>query len=132
MFNKRNKNYAWNSKKLKRFSKYLKDQYRGYKNQQKVQIPQEILKPAVAVCVSVCLYSLSVKASSVCNDVRDILEGTNKQSCAVSIIVGASGKFRPLHFYKCRISTPKTKLQQPTNWRKNDLIYCNQRKDDIY
>ena len=33
-----------------------------------------------------CLYAFTVKASSVCNDIWDILEGTNQRSCVVSII----------------------------------------------
>ena len=30
-----------------------------------------------AICVYVCLYSFTVKASSVCNDAWDILKGTD-------------------------------------------------------
>ena len=47
----------------------------------------------VFVCVvRVCLYSFTVKVSSVCDDVWDILEGTDQQSCVVSIMLGASAK----------------------------------------
>ena len=50
----------------------------------------------VCVCVCVCLYSFTVKASSVCNDIRDILEGTEQR--VVSIILGTSAKFFHLRF----------------------------------
>ena len=41
----------------------------------------------------VCVYREAIKASSVCNDVWDILEGTDEHFCIVSIILGASAKF---------------------------------------
>ena len=62
----------------------------------------------------------------------DILEGTDQRSCVVTIILGASAKFLHLRFLKCHISPPKTKILQPTNWRKNDMIYCTRRKYDIH
>ena len=71
----------------------------------------------------VCLYSFIVKGFSVCNDVWDILEAYGSTICVVSIISGASDKFRHLRFQTCYISPPKAKLQQPTNWRENDMIY---------
>ena len=49
----------------------------------------------VCVCLSL---SLTVKASSVCNDVWDILEGTDQRPFLVSIILGGSAKFRHLRF----------------------------------
>ena len=52
----------------------------------------------VCLCMCVCLYSFTVKAVSVCNDVWDILEGTDQRSCVVSIILGASAKFLHLRF----------------------------------
>ena len=52
----------------------------------------------VCVCVCVYLYSFTVIASSVCNDVSDILEGTDQRSCVVSIFLGASVKFLHLRF----------------------------------
>ena len=52
----------------------------------------------VCVCVCGCLYSFTVKASSVCNDVSDILEGTDQRSCVVSIFLGASVTFLHLRF----------------------------------
>ena len=70
-------------------------------------------------CVCVCLYSSTVKASSVYNDVWDILEGTDQRSCVVSIIPGASAKYLHLRCQKCHISPPKL-----TNWRENDMVYC--------
>ena len=32
-------------------------------------------------------------------------------------------KFLHLRFWRCHISPPKTKLQQLSNWRENDMIY---------
>ena len=82
--------------------------------------------------VCVCLYSFTVKASSVCNDVWDILDGTDQRSSVVIIILGASVKFLHVRFLKCHISPPKTKLQHPTNWRENDMIYMSTSKKMIY
>ena len=45
------------------------------------------------VCVCVCLYSFTVKASSVCNDILDIIEGTDQRSCVVSIMLCVFAKF---------------------------------------
>ena len=59
------------------------------------------------------------------------LRGTDQRPFVVSIISGASAKFFNLGFQKCHISPPKTTLQQLTNWRENDMIYCTRRKDDI-
>ena len=81
--------------------------------------------------VRVCLYSFTVKASSICNDVWDILDGTDQRSSVVIIILGASVKFLHVRFLKCHISPPKTKLQHPTNWREND-IYMSTSKKMIY
>ena len=52
----------------------------------------------VYVCVFVCLYYFAVKASSVCNDVWDIPEGTDQRTYVVSIILGALAKFFHLRF----------------------------------
>ena len=43
--------------------------------------------------VCVCLYSFTVKASSVCNDILDIIEGTDQRSCVVSIMLCVFAKF---------------------------------------
>ena len=59
---------------------------------------------------------------------RAHLRGTDQQSCVVSIIPGASAKFRNLHFEKCHISHPKTKLQQLTNWTENNMIHLAREK----
>ena len=45
------------------------------------------------VWVCVCLYSFTVKASSVCNDILDIIEGTDQRSCVVSIMLCVFAKF---------------------------------------
>ena len=50
------------------------------------------------ICVYVCLSSFIVKASSVCNDVWGILDGTDQRSCVMSITLGASAKFLHLRF----------------------------------
>ena len=51
------------------------------------------------VCVCLCFWTFTVKASSLCNnDVCSILDCTNQQSCDVSIILGASAKFLYLRF----------------------------------
>ena len=65
----------------------------------------------------VCLYSFTVKAFFVCNNVLDILESTDQRSCVVSIMLDASAKF--LH-------------AASTNWRENDVYIGNLRKDDMY
>ena len=52
----------------------------------------------VCVCVFVCLCYFTVKASSVCNDVWDIPEGTDQRTYVVSIILGALAKFFHLRF----------------------------------
>ena len=46
----------------------------------------------VCVCVCVCSYPSTVKASSVCNDVLDIMEGTDQCSCTEGIILDTSAK----------------------------------------
>ena len=51
-----------------------------------------------------------MKASSVCNDVWNILEGTDQRSCAVSIILGDSGKFRHLRLKKMSHFTSKEEI----------------------
>ena len=48
--------------------------------------------PKYTSAVYVCLYSFTVKTSSVYNEVWDILEGTDQRFCVVSIILGASSK----------------------------------------
>ena len=47
----------------------------------------------VHACVCVCLNFFTAKASSVCDDAWDILEGTDQLPCAVSIV-----KFLHLRF----------------------------------
>ena len=49
------------------------------------------------MCVCVCLYSFTIKASSVYNNVWDIIEGMDQRPCVVNIILGASAKFLHLH-----------------------------------
>ena len=60
------------------------------------------LGKGVCMCVSlytcVCAYFFTIKASSVCNDIWDILEGADQRSSVVSIILGAPAKFRHLRF----------------------------------
>ena len=62
------------------------------------QIPAMITITSACVCVCVCVYSFTVKASSVCKNVCDILEGTDQQSCIVSIILAVSAKFLHIRF----------------------------------
>ena len=64
-------------------------------------------------------------------DVWDILEGTDQRCYVVSIICCADAKFLHLGIWKYHISPPKTKTPVLTNWRENDMIYVDPRKDDI-
>ena len=75
------------------------------------------------ICVRVCLYSSTVKASSHCKMFETYLRSTDKRCYVVSIIPGAPAKFLHLYFQKCYISLRKTKLQVAGNWRENDMIY---------
>ena len=83
-----------------------------------------LLLACVCTCLCVCLYCFTVKASSVCNDVWDILERYRStilcweyySSCFCQCLLY-------LRFHKCYVSPPKTKLQQLTNWRKINMIY---------
>ena len=75
------------------------------------------------ICVRVCLYSSTVKASSHCKMSETYLRSTDKRCYVVSIIPGAPAKFLHLYFQKCYISLRKTKLQVAGNWRENDMIY---------
>ena len=65
----------------------------------------------VCVCVCVCLYLSTVKASSVYNDVMDILGGADQRYCVEGIILDTSGKFLHLSFWIYHISTPKSKFR---------------------
>ena len=67
-----------------------------------------ILMPS-GVCVCVCLYSFTVKASSICKISETYLRGTDQRSSVVNINLGASAKFPYLRIWKCHISPPKTK-----------------------
>ena len=70
----------------------------------------------VCMCVCVCIYIFFHCDGLFHLQVfRDILEGTDKQSCVVNINLGASAKFLHLGIWKCHISTPKTKLQPADN-----------------
>ena len=40
----------------------------------------------VCVCVCVCVYPSTVKVSSICNNILDILQGTDQQPCVEGII----------------------------------------------
>ena len=64
------------------------------------KITKKNFKRAVYRNANVCvyLYSFTVKASSVCNDVWDIIDGTDQRSCVVSISLGAPAKFVYLLF----------------------------------
>ena len=64
---------------------------------------------ALCVCVSVCLYPFTVKASSVCKMSDTCLRGTDQRYCVVSIIRCASAKFLHLGICKYHISPPKMK-----------------------
>ena len=59
----------------------------------------------------VCVYSSTMKASSVCKMSDTCLRGTDQRCYVVSIIRCASAKFLHLSIRKCHISPPKTKLQ---------------------
>ena len=87
----------------------------------------------VCVCVYVCVFLLFHRKGFFLLQRLSgrYLRGTDQRPFVVSIISGASAKFFNLGFQKCHISPPKTTLQQLTNWRENDMIYCTRRKDDI-
>ena len=57
-----------------------------------------------------CVYSFTVKASSVCKMSEAYMRGMDQRSCVVSINLDASAKFLDLRVEKCHISPPKTKL----------------------
>lgn len=76
------------------------------------------------VCVCVCLYPSSVKASFVCNDVLVINKGTDQWSCVEGIILDASAKSLHLSFWICHISSPKTKFRPIHNRKENDKRYA--------
>ena len=60
------------------------------------------------VCVCVCLYPSSGKASFVCNDVLDINKDTDQWSCVEGIILDTSTKYFHLSFRIYHISLPNT------------------------
>ena len=62
----------------------------------------------VNVCVMVCLYSSTMKASSDCQMSKTCLRGMDQQSCVVNIHLGASVKFLHLYFRIYHISPSKT------------------------
>ena len=84
------------------------------------------------VCVCLCVFILFHRESFFrLQDVWDIPEGTDQRCYVVSIICCAVAKFPHLGIWKYHISPPKTKTPVLTNWRENDMIYMDPRKDDI-
>ena len=78
------------------------------------------------MCVYLC--SSTLKASSVSKMSETYLRGTDQRCYVVSIIPGASAKFLHLHFRKCHISPPKTKLQHANKLDRNDMIHLSREK----
>ena len=77
----------------------------------------------------VCVYTpFTVKASSVCNDVRDIYDWTDQRSCVVSIILSAFAKILHLCFWNYYISHPKRKLQQANKLERKWYDLCTGEK----
>lgn len=77
------------------------------------------------MCVYVCLYPFTAEAS-VYNDVVDILECTDQQSCVKDITWEASAKFTHLSFWIHNMSSLKTTHQQANNLeRKWNNIWFN-------
>ena len=50
------------------------------------------------VCMCVCLYPSTVEASSVCNDVLEILECLDQRSCFVGMLLDVFAEFLHLSF----------------------------------
>ena len=78
---------------------------------------------AVCVCVCVCVFVFFRREGFFrVQDVQDILEGTDQQSCVVNISWLRYAKFHHRRIRKCHISPVKTKLQLLYYWRENDMI----------
>ena len=82
----------------------------------------------VEYIVCVCLYSSTLKVSSVCKMSETYLRGTDQRCFVVSIIPYASAKFLHLHFWKCHITPPKMKLQHADKLERNNMIYLAREK----